>query len=96
MAKQMRTRSVTAAQARSYLSKTEEYLAASEDEWEAERCIAATSSALHAAINAADAVCGFVSVIGQLAQTMIRSWRCSGRPARMEARAPRTSEECSR
>ncbi len=54
----MRTRSVTAAQARSYLSKAEEYLAASDDELEAERCIAAKSLAIHAAINAADAVCG--------------------------------------
>ena len=58
LAKQMRTRSVTAAQARSYLSKAEEYLAASENEFEAERRIAATSLAIHAAINAADAVCG--------------------------------------
>ncbi len=46
------------AQARSYLAKAEEYLAASENELEAERGIAATSTAIHAAINAADAVCG--------------------------------------
>jgi len=49
---------VSAAQARSYLAKAEEYLAASENELEAERGIAATSLAIHAAINAADALCG--------------------------------------
>lgn len=58
MARQPRTRNVSAAQARSYLAKAEEYLAASENELEAERGIAATSLAIHAAINAADAVCG--------------------------------------
>lgn len=58
MARQARTRSVSATQARSYLSKAEEYLAASENELEAKRGIAATSLAIHAAINAADAVCG--------------------------------------
>jgi len=54
----MRTGNVSAAQALSYLSKAEEYLAASENELESERGIAATSLAIHAAINAADAVCG--------------------------------------
>jgi uncharacterized protein YbjQ (UPF0145 family) len=54
----MRTRTVTGSQARSYLSKAEEYLAASENELAQERGIAATSLAIHAAINAADAVCG--------------------------------------
>lgn len=49
---------MSAAQARSYLAKAEEYLAASENELEAERGIAATSLAIHAAINAADALCG--------------------------------------
>ncbi len=58
MARQARTRKVTAAQARSYLAKAEEYLAASESELEAKRPIAATSLAIHATINAADAVCG--------------------------------------
>ena len=58
MARQTRTRNVSAAQARSYLFKAEEYLAAAENELEAERGIAATSLAIHAAINAADAVCG--------------------------------------
>ena len=58
MNRQVRTRNVTAAQARSYLAKAEEYLAAAENELEAKRSIAATSLAIHAAINAADAVCG--------------------------------------
>ncbi|VAW08992.1 hypothetical protein MNBD_ACTINO01-1786 [hydrothermal vent metagenome] len=58
MAKPIRTRTVTAAQVRSYLAKAEEYAAAAVNELEAERSIAATSLAIHAAINAADAVCG--------------------------------------
>lgn len=58
MARQARTRNVSAAQARSYLSKAEEYVAAAENELVEERSIAATSLAIHAAINAADAVCG--------------------------------------
>ena len=58
MNRQVRTRNVSAAQARSYLAKAEEYLAAAENELEAKRRIAATSLAIHAAINAADAVCG--------------------------------------
>lgn len=58
MPKKVRTRSVTAAQARSYLAKAEEFLAAARDELEAGRGIAATSLAIHAGINAADAVCG--------------------------------------
>jgi uncharacterized protein (UPF0332 family) len=58
LTKQPRTRGVSAAQGRSYLRKAEEYLAAAENELEAERGIAATSLAIHAAINAADAVCG--------------------------------------
>ena len=49
---------MTRRQARSYLGKAEEYLAAAEDELDAGRPIAATSLAIHAAINAADAVCG--------------------------------------
>ena len=58
MAKPIRTRTVTAAQVRSYVTKAEEYAAAASNELEAERSIAATSLAIHAAINAADAVCG--------------------------------------
>jgi hypothetical protein len=55
---QARTRPVSAAQVRSYARKANEYLAAAVDELEAGRPIAATSLAIHAAINAADAVTG--------------------------------------
>jgi hypothetical protein len=53
-----RSRAVTAAQVRSYLGKAEEYLAAARSELDAVRPIAATSLAIHAAINAADALTG--------------------------------------
>ena len=53
-----RTRAVTASQARRYLAKAEEYAGAASSELDAQRGIAATSVAIHAAINAADAVCG--------------------------------------
>jgi HEPN domain-containing protein len=58
VSRRRRTRAVTAAQVRAYLSKAEEYAAAASSELEAGRGIAATSLAIHAAINAADAVCG--------------------------------------
>ena len=58
MTKQMRTRSVSAVQTRRYVLKAEEYLAAAFSELEAMRSVAATSLAIHAAINAADAVTG--------------------------------------
>ena len=54
----MRTRPVTGAEVRAYAGKAEEYVAAAASEIEAGRYIAATSLAIHAAINAADAVCG--------------------------------------
>jgi hypothetical protein len=54
----MRTRPVSAAQARGYVAKVEEYLAAASNELDAGRSIAATSLAIHAAINASDAVTG--------------------------------------
>lgn len=47
---------MTAAQARSYVGKAEEYLAAATTELDADRRIAATSLAIHAGINGADAV----------------------------------------
>lgn len=46
------------AQVRAYLAKAEEYVAAAQSELEAKRAIAATSLAIHGAINAADAVTG--------------------------------------
>lgn len=58
MAKPMRTRQVSAPQMRAYASKAEEYAEAAASELESKRYIAATSLAIHAAINAADAVCG--------------------------------------
>ena len=58
MAREQRTRPVNAAQARSYVAKADEYLAAATSELDAGRSIAATSLAIHAAINAADAVTG--------------------------------------
>ncbi len=45
-------------QAGSYVAKADEFLAAATSELEAGRWIAATSPAIHAAINAADAVTG--------------------------------------
>lgn len=58
MARSSRTKPVTAAQARQYLMKAEEFLAVAEDCLVADRLIAATGNAVHAAINAADAVSG--------------------------------------
>lgn len=43
---------------RDYLAKAQEYAIAATSELEAGRSIAATSLAIHAGINAADAVCG--------------------------------------
>jgi hypothetical protein len=54
----MRTRPVSGAQVRAYAGKAEEYADAAASEIEAGRSIAATSLAIHAGINAADAVCG--------------------------------------
>lgn len=52
------TRDVNAAQTRAYLGKAEEFVAAARAELDAGRSIAATSLAIHAAINAADALTG--------------------------------------
>ncbi len=54
----MRTRPVNAGQARAYVSKLEEYLAAAANDLGEAQSIAATSLAIHGAINAADAVTG--------------------------------------
>lgn len=58
MAEASRTRAVTAVQVRAYAAKADEFAAAASAEAAAGRHIAATSLAIHAAINAADAVCG--------------------------------------
>jgi len=49
---------VSAAQVRAYATKAEEFAEAAASDLEAGRNIAATSLAIHAAINSADAVCG--------------------------------------
>jgi len=53
-----RTRAVTIAQAKRYLGKAEEFLASAKDDLTQGRMIAATSSAVHAAISAGDVVTG--------------------------------------
>jgi hypothetical protein len=53
-----RTKSTTPKQASAYVVKSEEFLVAAERELGERLYIAATSLAIHAAINAADAVCG--------------------------------------
>jgi uncharacterized protein YbjQ (UPF0145 family) len=56
--KPVRGRSVSRSEARAYLAKADQYLSAAVDSLAADRTIAATSLAIHAAINAADAVIG--------------------------------------
>lgn len=58
MPKPARTRPVSAAQTRAYADKAQEFLAAATAELKAGRMIAATSLAIHAGINAADALTG--------------------------------------
>lgn len=58
MPRQTRTRPVSPAQARAYVIKAEEYLSAAVAELDAGRTIASTSLAIHAGINASDAVTG--------------------------------------
>ena len=68
----MRTRPVSAAQVRAYAGKAQEYADAASSELESERYIAATSLAVHAAINASDAVWVLASGCAPLARIMIR------------------------
>ena len=65
MPKPMRRRPVSAAQVRAYAGKAQEFADAAINELAASRYIAASSLAVHAGINAADAVCG--ARIGQRA-----------------------------
>lgn len=58
MVRVQRTRPVSGTQMRAYLAKSIEFLDAATDELDANRPIAATSLAIHAAISAGDAVCG--------------------------------------
>lgn len=76
-----RTRPVSAAQVAAYVGKAEEYLAAASAELDADRPIAATSLAIHAAINAADAVTGVrlgVRAAGQDHEEVIVLLRTAG------------------
>jgi len=56
--RQSRTRPVTRDQVAAYVRKAEEFLVAAAVELNARRAIAATSLAIHAAVNAADALTG--------------------------------------
>jgi hypothetical protein len=58
LAKPARTRPVSAAQVRAYAAKAQEFALAAASELDAGRSIAATSLAIHAGINSADAICG--------------------------------------
>lgn len=58
MPKPNRTRPVSASQVRSYAGKAQEYFVAAESKLTAGRNIAATSLAVHAGTNSANAVCG--------------------------------------
>jgi hypothetical protein len=58
MPKPARTKPVSSAQVRAYAGKADEFATAAASEMLAGRFIAATSLAIHAGINAADAVCG--------------------------------------
>ena len=66
-----RTKPVTIAQAKQYLGKAEEFLASAKDDLTQNRMIAATSSAVHAAINASDVVTGIRS--GQRSASEVHS-----------------------
>ena len=58
MPRPTRTKPVSAAQVRAYAGKAQEYADAAANEIVAGRFIAATSLAIHASINASDAICG--------------------------------------
>ena len=58
MPRPTRTKPVSSAQVRAYAGKADEFADAATSEVVAGRYIAATSLAIHAGINAADAVCG--------------------------------------
>lgn len=58
MPKEGRTRPISRQQARSYLGKAEEFLAAARESLTAGHMLAATSLAIHAAISGGDAICG--------------------------------------
>ncbi len=72
---------MNAAQVRAYVGKAEEYLSAATAELDADRSIAATSLAIHAGINAGDAVTGVrlgIRAAGQDHDEAIRLLRTAG------------------
>ncbi|MEY2431496.1 MAG: hypothetical protein QOC92_1221 [Acidimicrobiaceae bacterium] len=80
--KQARTRVAGVGQARAYAGKAEEFLAAAIAELKAGRTIAATSLAIHAGINAADALTGMrlgKRAAGQDHDEVLRLLRDAGR-----------------
>lgn len=82
MPRPLRTRAVTAAQVHLYLEKAGEYAEAAASELAARRSIAATSLAIHAGINAADALTGLrngVRAAGQDHDQVLALLRESGR-----------------
>lgn len=58
MPRETRTRRVSPAQVRSYLSKAEEFLTVARESIDGAHTLAATSLAVHAGISACDAICG--------------------------------------
>lgn len=58
MPKPAKTKRVSRADSRAFLRQAEEYLEAARDGLKLERYNAATSAAVHAGINATDAICG--------------------------------------
>jgi hypothetical protein len=82
---------VTAAHVSAYLSKAEEYLAAATNELNEGRSIAATSLAIHAAINASDAVTGVRLGRRAAGEDHDQFSSCSVKRARTEPRWSETS-----
>lgn len=86
---------MSAAQVRSYLNKAEEFLAAATAELEAGRSIAATSLAIHAAINAADAVTGSrTGRRARLVRTTTKCARCCVTQEKTAQSSRRTLADC--
>ena len=96
MARSTRTKPVTALQARPYLAKAEELLAVAEDCLAAERYIGATGNSVHAAINAADAVCALAHGNGSRLRATPRRSTSSVRPGATARSWPGTSLGCCR
>ena len=85
MPRPQRTRPVSTVQVRAYAGKAQEYADAAVAEITAGRYIAATSLAIHAAINAADAVCGASSASELQAKATNRRSTSYGPPVPRES-----------